>query len=516
MGLDSVEQDVRRSVMGPAGEGLLESGAKWRTCLRRQDPNRLGVGRVGGVKTLISSALALVGCVELRPAVADDRVSAEADRPLIQADRWREDWSSLADPDKRTRALDDLKYIPLSGSDPDRYLSFGLTLREIFESSDAPALGTAAASPSDAYWLHRAQFHVDMRLNENWQVFTQVEDVRTFDKKVVGSTDANTLDLRLAFLGYSRSVGSGVLKARVGRQDVAFDLQRFMSSREGPNVRQSFDAIWAGWETPNWRVYGLVSQPVEYRNHRPFDDTSTSDIRFSGIRLERQVSSNAELTGYYALYQRKYASYLDSFGREERQVVDLRFVGFRAPLDWDIEAMGQFGNVGRTGVSAWALGARLGYTPSGTGWPPRIGFQFDVASGDRRAGDGSVGTLNPLFPNGFYFSLGGHTGYSNLVHLKPSLSFNVTAATAVTVGIGALWRQTTNDAVYTLPSIPVAGTAGRGSSWTGAYAQLRADYRFTPALSSSIEVVRYNVGSALRSAGARDSDYVRLETKFSW
>ena len=448
--------------------------------------------------------------------MADDRVSAKAERPLIHADRWREDWSSLADPDKRTRALDGLKYIPLSDSDPDRYLSFGLTLREIFESSNAPALGTATTSPSDAYWLHRAQFHVDVHLNAHWQLFTQVEDVRAFAKKAVGSTDANRLDLRLAFLGYSRALGGGVLKARVGRQDIAFDLQRFMSSREGPNVRQSFDAVWAGWETPSWRAYALVSRPVEYTDRRPFDDTSTGGIRFSGIRLERQVSSNAELTGYYALYQRKNSSYLDAFGKEERRIVDLRFVGFRASFDWDIEAMGQFGNVGRADVSAWALGARAGYTSSGTGWSPRIGLQFDVASGDRRAGDGSVGTLNPLFPNGFYFSLGGHTGYSNLIHLKPSLSFNATAATTVTAGIGALWRQTTNDAVYTLPSLPVAGTAGRGGSWTGAYAQLRADYRFAPALSSSMEVVRYNVGSALRSAGARDSDYVRLETKFSW
>lgn len=499
-------------MIGPALERAIGSGATECCCTRARRPDQ----RRGHLGALLSAAVALTGCFGPRAAMADDRISTDVGRPVLQADRWREDWSSLADPGKRTRAFDGLKYIALSDSDPDRYLSLGLTLREIFESSDAPALGTVAASPSDAYGLHRAQVHADVRLGAAWQAFVQVEDVRAFDKKVVGSIDANTLDLRLGFLGYTRPLGRGVLKARVGRQDIAFDLQRFMSSRDGPNVRQSFDAVWAGWETARWRVYAMVSQPVEYRNRERFDDTSTGDVRFSGIRLERQVWDSAELTGYYALYQRKQAAYLDAFGEEDRHVVDVRFVGARAPFDWDVEAMGQFGKVGRADISAWALGARLGYASTGAPAAPRIGLQFDVASGDRRARDGRAGTLHPLFPNGFYFSLGGHTGYANLVHIKPSVSITPSADTTLTAGIGALWRQTTNDAVYTLPFVPVAGTAGRGDAWTGAYAQLRAERRFTPAFSGSIEVVRYQVGAALRAAGAHDSDYLRLETKFAW
>ncbi len=502
--------------MEAAAERVIALGVKGCSRPRRRYPDGREMQRRGNIRTFLSAAVALAGCVEPRAAMADDQVSTNAGRPVLQADRWREDWSSLAEPDKRTRALDGLKYISLSDSDPDRYLSFGLTLREILESSDAPALGTVAAIPSDAYGLHRAQVHADVRLGAGWQGFVQVEDVRAFDKKVVSSIDANALDLRLAFLGYARPLGRGVLKVRVGRQDIAFDLQRFMSSRDGPNVRQSFDAVWAGWETARWRVYVMVSQPVEYRNREHFDDTSSGDVRFSGIRLERQAWGNGELTGYYALYQRKEAAYLEAFGEEDRQVVDVRFVGTRAPFDWDVEAMGQFGRVGRADISAWALGARLGYSSIGTPGSPRIGLQVDVASGDRHAHDGRAETLYPLFPNGFYFSLGGHTGYANLIHLKPSVSIIPRADTTLTAGIGALWRQTTNDAVYTLPFVPVAGMAGRGGSWTGAYAQLRAERRFTPALSSSIEVVRYTVGAALRAAGAHDSDYVRLETKFAW
>jgi hypothetical protein len=483
---------------------------------RRQAPNVDAVPRDARFITFIAVSLAAFGGIQQCAAMTGDMVPQEADRPKINADRWREDWSSLALPENRTRALDRLKYIALSESDPGRYVSFGLTVREIFESSDAPALGTMQANPRDSYGLQRAQFHVDVRLAEHWQLFTQVEDVRAFDKNAVSATDVNRSDLRLAFLAYSRALGTGVLSARVGRQDFVFDIERFMSSRDGPNVRQSFDAVWAGWETEKWRLYALVSQPVVYRNRHAFDDTSNGDMRLSGVRLELQPSDDIQLSGYYALYQRRHAAYLDASGEEDRHVVDIRSAGTHAGFDWDVEAMGQFGRVGSTDIRAWAFGARTGYTAADIAWSPRIGLQFDIASGDRRPGDSRVETFYPLFPNGFYFSLGGHTGYTNLIHLKPSLSLKPTAKATLTAGMAALWRQTTHDAVYTLPSIPMPRTAGRGTSWTGAYAQLRVDYRFTPALSGSVELVRYTVGASLRAAGAHDSDYVRVETKFAW
>lgn len=459
---------------------------------------------------------ALVGWLGPHCAIAGDAVPAAAARPKISIDRWREDWSALANPALRTRRLDGLKYIPLSGTDPKRYLSFGLTVREIFESSDAPGLGTMAFNPKDSYFLQRAQVHVDAHLSENWQLFTQLEDVRAFDKTFIGPADANELDLRMAFLAYSYSMESGVLKLKIGRQDFVLDIERFVSAREGPNVRQSFDGVWAGWETPKWRVYGLVSQPVVYKTLENFDDTSTSNFRFSGLRLERQLSDSAYLAGNYALYEKRSAAYLDGAGEERRHMVGVHYLRTRDSIDADVEAMGQFGTVGAKDLSAWAFGARAGYTWTQRHWSPRLGLQFDAASGDRHPGDGHIETFNPLFPNGFYFALGGATGYVNVIHLKPSVSFKPMAQATVSLGLGALWRETTHDAVYLLPSVPIAATAGRGDAWTGAYAQLRGEYRFSPSLFGSVEFVRYDVGPSLRAAGARDSNYLRVEAKYSW
>ncbi|WP_259664674.1 alginate export family protein [Rhizobium bangladeshense] len=436
-------------------------------------------------------------------------------RPAIKTNRWQEDWSALSDPSLKTEPLDDLKYIGLPPDDPDSYVSFGLTLRERYEVNTAPGFGIAGGA-RDSYLLQRAQIHIDTHFNENWQLFTQFEDVRAFGKADIGGADENELDLRLAFLGYSETFDAGTFKGRVGRQDFAFDLQRFVSSRDGPNVRQSFDAVWADWESGPWRLLGFVSQPVQYRNDDPFDDTSNGRFTFSTIRLERQVFGTNELSAYYALYDRDDAHYLDAAGDEERHVFDARFAGSSHNFDWDLEGMGQLGTVGSSEIRAWAMGARAGYTFADASWTPRVGLQFDIASGDRNRGDGTVETFNPLFPNGYYFTLGGYTGYSNLIHVKPSITVKPAEKLSVTTAVGLLWRMTTADAVYTQPSIPVAGTAGHGDAWTGAYVQLRADYAFTPNLTGALEAVHYDAGSTIRNAGGHDGNYLGAELKFSW
>ncbi|MDE1166709.1 MAG: alginate export family protein [Pseudomonas sp.] len=439
----------------------------------------------------------------------------EVTRPAIKANRWQENWSVLADPALHTQPLDNLKYIALSADNPANYVSLGATLRERFEMNNAPGFGTKGVA-RDAYLLQRFQVHADVHLNENWRIFTQLEDARAYDKTTLGGADQNRLDLRLAFVEYIKALDSGLLKARVGRQDFAFDLQRFISSRDGPNVRQSFDAVWADWETAQWRFIGIASRPVQYFDDHDFDDKSNNDIRFNLLRVERLVAGSNELSAYYALYDRSDAHYLDASGQESRDIFDARLGGAAQGYDWDLEAMAQTGTVGAKDIRAWAGGSRVGYTFGNVNWTPRVGLQLDIASGDKHPGDGTLGTFNPLFPNGYYFNLGGYTGYSNLIHVKPSITVKPMPKLSVLTAVGLLWRQTTEDAVYTQPNIAVAGTAGQGGRWTGAYGQVRTDYAFNSNLTGAIEAVHYEAGQTLRDAGGHDSDYVGVELKFSW
>jgi len=455
---------------------------------------------------LLLAAASLIGCA----AAAQDQ-----ERPSLDFNRWQEDWSALADPALRTEPLDGLKYIPLADNDPDAYLSFGLNLRERYEANDAPKFGTSG-NVDQHYLLQRAQIHADLHPDAHWQVFLQIEDDIQVGKAPVTPVDENPVNIRQAFVTYDTDFAEGDLKLRVGRQEMGFDLQRFVSVRDGPNVRQAYDAVWANWTNDAWRLIGFWSQPVQYRDTQAFDDVSNDRLQYGGLRVERKDVGPGELSFYWSRYIAADAKFLDAAGDEQLDNFDARYAGKAAGFDWDVEEMTQTGHVGSDAVLAWAVGSRSGYTLDSLPWTPRLGFQADAASGDGRPKDGHLGTFNPLFPNGYYVTLSGYTGYTNFIHVKPSLTVKPENSLTLMAAGGLLWRETTADAVYVQPDVAVANTAGHGDLWTGLYEQLRADWTMTKNISSAVEAVHFQIGNSLRAAGGHDSDYLGVEIRFGW
>jgi hypothetical protein len=453
----------------------------------------------------------------LSPVWADDGPGSNAEprRPKISFLRWQEDWSVLADPALRTEPFDSLKYIALSSDDPHSYVSLGLNLRERVESTQVAPFGVGNPH-SNTYLIQRLEFHADIRPNANWQVFVQLQDDRAFSKDVITPVDKNPLDLEQAFVAYSNDLGSGTLKLRVGRQQMGFDLQRFIGVRDGPNVRQSFDAVWLDWESSAWRLITFWSHPVKNVPHDPFDDYSSHALQYGGFRVERNDVGPGTLSAYFSRYEADAAHYLDGSGSERRDNVDVRYSIARGALDWDLEAMRQTGRVGTKEIRAWAVGSRGGYTFKGLRWSPRIGLQVDLASGDRQSGDGIIGTFNPLFPNAYYFTLAGTPTYANLIHVRPSLELHPTPNLKVVAAVGLQWRQTTADAVYVIPDRPVTGTAGDPGRWTGVYEQLRAEWVINPHWTAAVEGVQYQVGDVIRRAGGLNANYLGVELRFGW
>jgi len=439
-------------------------------------------------------------------------MAAAQERPSIGFNRWQEDWSVLADPRLRTEPFDSLKYIPLG---EDGYLSFGLNLRERYEANDAPKFGTSG-SRDQHYLLQRAQIHADLRPDQHWQVFVQLEDDVQAGKKPVTPVDENPVNVRQGFVTYNTDLAGGEFKLRLGRQEMAFDLQRFVSVRDGPNVRQAYDAAWTNWTNEDWRLIGFWSRPVQYRDTQPFDDISNSHLRYGGLRVERKDVGPGELSLYWSRYDLDGAKFLDAVGNERRDNFDIRYAGKASGFDWDVEEMTQTGHVGTSSILAWAVGSRSGYTLASTPWTPRLGLQADAASGDGKPKDGHLGTFNPLFPNGYYVTLSGYTGYTNFIHLKPSITVTPDKSVTLLASTGLLWRETTADAVYVQPNIPIAHTAGHGDMWTGFYEQLRVDWAVTRNVATALEAVHFQVGESVRAAGGHDSDYLGVEIRFGW
>src|SRR5258706_936304 len=216
--------------------------------------------------------------------------------------------------------------------------------------------------------------------------------------------------------------------------------------------------------------------PVQYRHEHFFEDFSSEHFQYGGVRAERQDVGPGDLSAYYSRFMRDNTRFLDASGDERRNNFDIRYAGARSGFDWDLEAMGQAGDIGGKSIRAWAVGGRSGYAIANVAWAPRLGLQIDAASGDHKAGDNTLGTFNPLFPNGYYFTLAGYTGYVNLIHLKPSLTVRPIANLALMVATGLQWRETTAAAVLRHPNIPPPRTARKAWRWGRGDSDVPAHY----------------------------------------
>jgi hypothetical protein len=442
--------------------------------------------------------------------------SAAHERPEIQFNRWQEDWSVLANSNVPREPFDNLKYISLSAEDSQTYLSLGANLRERFESNDATNFGVRT-NRKDNYDISRLEADADLRIAGQFQFFTQLQSDYAIDKEVHTPVDQDRpVDIEQAFFALTEPLDKGLLKMRLGRQQIGFDLQRFVSVRDGPNVRQSYDAAWIDYEKGNWRYITFYSHPVQDRDLASFDDYSDPKLSYGGFRIERRVMQSATVAVYVSRFTQDNAKFPSATGNERRDIVDAHFSGTHGAWDWDIEGMNQVGRIGLQNVRAWAFGSLLGYTLEGLPWSLRLGLQVDAASGDKNPRDNELNTLNPLFPNGYYVTLAGYTGFVNFIHVKPSLTVHPLAHLKLMAAIAGQWRETTADAVYTQPDIPVAGTAGHAGQYTGTYGQFRADYALTEHVALALEVVHFAVADVIRQVGGHDGDYVGAEIRLGW
>ena len=100
--------------------------------------------------------------------------------------------------------------------------------------------------------------------------------------------------------------------------------------------------------------------------------------------------------------------------------------------------------------------------------------------------------------------------------LKPSLTLHPAPTLTLMLAAAGQWRETTADAVYTMPNIPLAGTAGRPGAYTGTYGQFRVDWQVSEHYAAAIEAVHFAVREAIAAPGGHDSDHLGVELRYGW
>lgn len=421
--------------------------------------------------------------------------------PEFKSMRFDEDYSVLANDTIKKDWYTTSKYMPLSSSGR-TFLSFGGEIRYQYFYAKNEKWGDDPVD-NDGYILDRLLLHSDFHAGKYFRAFVQFQSSNASGRIDPSPVDINPLEIHQAFVDLNVfSDKDRQLVLRAGRQEFSYGSQRLVALRDGPNNRQSFDAVKAIAGYKNYHADLFYSHYVVAEDGI-FDDTSNKEKQFWGSYMvinKIPVIKNIDL--YYLGYKRANSHFDDADGKELRHSLGTRIWGKYNNWRYDAEAVYQFGTVDIKDIKAWTLTLNTGYLITSVVLHPEIGLKVETISGDKTKNDNNLETFNPLFPRGAYFGLASVIGPSNLVDLHPSLNFELTRNLNWVLDYDMFWRYSTQDGIYGPNTIMVY--PGDASTDKKIGEQFESEIIFQPNkyLYFRVEATWFKAGDFLKAAGS--------------
>jgi hypothetical protein len=265
----------------------------------------------------------------------------------------------------------------------------------------------------DDYTLLRTRLNVNATITDWLGARVGIQDSRTFGEEASPTSDEAGVDLHEGYLELRlRSVADVPLMIRVGRQEIRLGAGRLVAERQWSNAGQAFDGLHAVYEAEVWQAHAFIMTVKESTGS--IDD----DRLVTGLHATCNAVEKHTFDAY--LYHRRYSD--ETFTGEKGKTGDLRDatfglrgIGKQGGLDYEGEIAYQVGERGKDDVRAWMAVARVGYTVQDLAWKPRLGVEYDFASGDEDPSDGVYQGFDDLFGLRHWFlGIADYTGRSNL------------------------------------------------------------------------------------------------------
>jgi hypothetical protein len=469
-----------------------ERDVRRRPCVGRRAPKARLVGACG-----IASASV---CGWLPSAVIAQSTTDAQRAPTLTIERYSEDWSTLADPEKRTgHWTERFKYIPLD-ADGSTYLTTGIEVRERYEGYQNVNWGSA---PNDDYVWHRVMPYADLHVG-NVRFFAQpIFAAISFTNRPKSPADETGADMLQAFGEADLKLGgSASLRISAGRKLISLGAGRFVDTRYGPNVPQAFDGFDATVTGKSLQVRALYLRPVDTRSG-DFNDHTSHQKAIWGLYATRwfRADRSTGIDVYYLGFRDRNAVFDQGAGREVIKTFGTRIFGDTGRWYWNLEAALQRGRFAEKRVEAGGIGGEIGHRLLATPLKPTIALTADYISGDGDPKDGKLGTFNPMFPRGKYFASQSPVGPRNLIHIQPSLTIQPRKDIAVSFTGVAYWRASTRDGIYNIPGILMRGGQGSDARYVGNQYEIAVAWQATAELNLSASIGDFVPGRFIRDTG---------------
>lgn len=401
-------------------------------------------------------------------------------------------------------------------------LKVSLELRYRLESRDNFDF-SQNSDDTDTFHLLRNRLMLDYSPFESLRAFVQLQDSRIFDSFLYRWSGAfrDEIDIRQAYFDFKLKEVFEPLTLRVGRQELSYGDERLVGGFDWSNVTQSFDAVRIMYQDKVFNVEGFLSNKVIIDRANPnnwFDDNEG----FHGIYASYKGIDKHNLHLYY--FHRDTTEPV-SFGSSGSGKLDESTVGIRVRgekvnnFDYTFESAYQFGKFGSQDIKAYTIATLAGYTFTQCPWSPRIGAEWDFATGDENSTDGERNTFDNLWPTNHKFY-----GYIDFVSLQNINAYNIklNANPAKKLYLqGDYWLfylDETTDAAYNAARGSLrAARQTAGSGYLGSEADLLLRYTLNKNMSFLAGYSHFFAGTFLARTGANDdADFFYFQTTLNY
>jgi len=273
---------------------------------------------------------------------------------------------------------------------------------------------------TNEFFLGRVRLHAKAEITDDLGAYVELQDARIWGEEPGTASDTGGVDLSQGYVDFRRMFATDTT-ARLGRQAVSLSDQRFVGALEWSNSGRRFDGLTVTHQRAENSYTGFA-----YRLADGFavGDTSDDDADLIGLWTTYPGLVGPSTFEFFAIYLndtrktfgeprpgRPVTDGHTTFGTYGTRIHGVDDDGF----DWDFQGAIQSGEIGGDDLSAWAARGGIGYRLNDVRGKPRFGFEYNLATGDKKTDDGDVDQFQVLFPtNHGYYGIHDLQAWSNM------------------------------------------------------------------------------------------------------
>jgi hypothetical protein len=460
-------------------------------------------------------------------------LSAQGLNPLAEKALTKEKNTSPTKSEEKPHILAPFKW----GVNDEYSLQLGGDTRMRFEDRRNFDMNQKKVNDNDQLGFVRTRLNAELKYENSFRTFVEILDGREVDSREDQLQEAH-FDLHQAFLEYSQPKVSpwGV---RIGRQELLLGKDRRLNqSTNWNNLRRHFDGVDVLYRSEDLDGDFFIMKPSSYEQPRGAIAVSGRSVHrphewyyggFMTLKKYKPHTIEAYFLGlsdmdHHRDFPRPVRSEDGEFGSTDRYTIGSAVYGELwkekgvGTMRYNTDAAFQFGHRSNDAIKAWMLHGDLAYEMDRP-WKPTFGLVGNIASGDKRSGDGETNTFNPLYGRAHGpYGLIDFTRLQNLRELAITGSVEPTEKLKVQVELHSFWLDSKTDAwVDTRGESLGRDNTGKSGRHIGNEIDAFATYKFNKYVSVEAGAAHFLDEGFARNVGRHsDANLFYLQTVISF